>query len=435
MGTETSVTPEQRINNALSLPQTRETEVITKQTELLAIINNENRTPAERVAWETNSQRVGVSLLNIYILTTGFTNSPPPSVPHALALYYNNRPSDARALFSTIRWTPPLILWGNSRGGRSLEVERSNSTPAPTPPPPATSKTTPSLPPTPPPPATDIERLREVINDSRTARLGNNSEGVKAKLFIAQASIGLMKAGLNEIYHDGANNRTESRLVNYSRSLSLGLNSTDRGTSERRAISLIDNIFGWTDGTVGIHFQTAETRSGTESNQRTRQRDQILRLCQVIIDYKEENKLSDEELATKLGLELNETKDILFCRIEQFSVEYLKNIILNNKLLTESEVDYILQEENNITTLQKARENLQDEVEILRKRLENETKNLPASLPTQEDREQLKSFLTNYRNIVEKVNTNQKDSIEIQNNEPEYEAKIEQLITKIDNWK
>ena len=48
-------------------------------------------------------------------------------------------------------------------------------------------------------------------------------------------------------------------------------------------------------------------------------------ICQKILRYQRENKLSDKLIARKTHLTLSETEDILFCRISKFTLDNLLN--------------------------------------------------------------------------------------------------------------
>ncbi|MCE8163123.1 MAG: hypothetical protein I3274_02795 [Candidatus Moeniiplasma glomeromycotorum] len=69
-------------------------------------------------------------------------------------------------------------------------------------------------------------------------------------------------------------------------------------------------------------------------------------ICEKILGYQEDNNLSDEIMARKLHLTITETKDILFCRISKFSLDYLINIA--KELFSPSEIKLTI--ENNKTS-------------------------------------------------------------------------------------
>src|ERR1044072_2807009 len=50
-------------------------------------------------------------------------------------------------------------------------------------------------------------------------------------------------------------------------------------------------------------------------------------ICQKVLRYQRENKLSDKVIALKTHLTLAETEDILFCRISKFSLDNLLNYV------------------------------------------------------------------------------------------------------------
>src|SRR3954469_2092567 len=54
------------------------------------------------------------------------------------------------------------------------------------------------------------------------------------------------------------------------------------------------------------------------------------KICKKILDYKLDNKLTREQVAEKIQLNKAETEDILFCCIEEFTLDRL--ITYTNKL-------------------------------------------------------------------------------------------------------
>ncbi|WNE41379.1 MAG: hypothetical protein AM1032_000119 [Mycoplasmataceae bacterium] len=48
-------------------------------------------------------------------------------------------------------------------------------------------------------------------------------------------------------------------------------------------------------------------------------------ICQKLIRYQRENSLSDELLSRKLHLTIEETRDILFCRLSKFNLDNFLN--------------------------------------------------------------------------------------------------------------
>ena len=47
------------------------------------------------------------------------------------------------------------------------------------------------------------------------------------------------------------------------------------------------------------------------------------RICERILNYKYDNKLTTEELTERIGLSVPETKEILFCHIHKFTLDRL----------------------------------------------------------------------------------------------------------------
>lgn len=59
-------------------------------------------------------------------------------------------------------------------------------------------------------------------------------------------------------------------------------------------------------------------------------------ICQKVIRYKRNNKLTTEQLAQKIQLSKAETEDILYCRIDYFTLDRLMDY--TNKLFSPCEV-------------------------------------------------------------------------------------------------
>ena len=64
-------------------------------------------------------------------------------------------------------------------------------------------------------------------------------------------------------------------------------------------------------------------------------------ICQEILGYKQDNKLTREQVATKMGISKAETEDILFCHIEEFTLDRLVDYA--SKLLDPIQVKVILE--------------------------------------------------------------------------------------------
>ena len=65
-------------------------------------------------------------------------------------------------------------------------------------------------------------------------------------------------------------------------------------------------------------------------------------LCEKILGYQEENKLSDTQIAKKINLNLSKTKDILFCRIEKVNSDELINAV--SSLFSPAEIKIIVEQ-------------------------------------------------------------------------------------------
>ena len=65
-------------------------------------------------------------------------------------------------------------------------------------------------------------------------------------------------------------------------------------------------------------------------------------LCQKILGYKQDNNLTRAQVADQIGLSKAETEDILFCHIEEFTLDRLMTYA--SKLLDPAEVNIIVEE-------------------------------------------------------------------------------------------
>jgi len=66
-------------------------------------------------------------------------------------------------------------------------------------------------------------------------------------------------------------------------------------------------------------------------------------LCQKILAYQQDNNLSDKEIAHRIHLTTGETKDILYCHIDYFTLDRL--ITYASRLFSTSEVKVIFEPE------------------------------------------------------------------------------------------
>ena len=64
-------------------------------------------------------------------------------------------------------------------------------------------------------------------------------------------------------------------------------------------------------------------------------------ICQEILGYKQDNKLTREQVAEKMDISKAETEDILFCHIEEFTLDRLVDYA--SKLLDPIQVKVILE--------------------------------------------------------------------------------------------
>ncbi|RHZ36487.1 hypothetical protein [endosymbiont GvMRE of Glomus versiforme] len=64
-------------------------------------------------------------------------------------------------------------------------------------------------------------------------------------------------------------------------------------------------------------------------------------ICQEILGYKSKNNLTREQVAEKMGISKAETEDILFCHIEEFTLDRL--VEYASKLLDPVQVKVILE--------------------------------------------------------------------------------------------
>jgi predicted XRE-type DNA-binding protein len=64
-------------------------------------------------------------------------------------------------------------------------------------------------------------------------------------------------------------------------------------------------------------------------------------LCEKILGYQQENNLSDKEIARKIHLTTGETRDILYCHIDYFTLDRL--ITYAGRLFSTSEIKVIIE--------------------------------------------------------------------------------------------
>ncbi|CAJ0845056.1 7994_t:CDS:2 [Entrophospora sp. SA101] len=69
-------------------------------------------------------------------------------------------------------------------------------------------------------------------------------------------------------------------------------------------------------------------------------------LCEKILGYQEDNNLTDKEIAEKIELSLNETEDILFCRIAKVGFDNLINAV--SKLFSPAEIKVIVEQKKDV---------------------------------------------------------------------------------------
>ena len=72
-------------------------------------------------------------------------------------------------------------------------------------------------------------------------------------------------------------------------------------------------------------------------------------ICQKILAYQQKHKLTDKEIAKRINLTTGETEDILFCRIDYFTLDRL--ITYANKLFEPLEMKITKAQERNIPQL------------------------------------------------------------------------------------
>jgi predicted XRE-type DNA-binding protein len=70
-------------------------------------------------------------------------------------------------------------------------------------------------------------------------------------------------------------------------------------------------------------------------------------ICQKILTYQQKHKLTDKEIAKRINLTTGETEDILFCRIDYFTLDRL--ITYANELFEPLEMKITKAQERNIT--------------------------------------------------------------------------------------
>src|SRR2546423_13884354 len=81
-------------------------------------------------------------------------------------------------------------------------------------------------------------------------------------------------------------------------------------------------------------------------------------ICQKILAYQQKHKLTDKEIAQKIHLTTGETEDILFCRIDYFTLDRL--ITYANELFEPLEMKITKAQERNIPQLINGRKKRKD---------------------------------------------------------------------------
>jgi predicted XRE-type DNA-binding protein len=67
-------------------------------------------------------------------------------------------------------------------------------------------------------------------------------------------------------------------------------------------------------------------------------------ICEKILSYQQNNKLSDKEISERIHLTTGETKDILYCHIDYFTLDRL--LTYAGHLFSPSQVKVIIEPEN-----------------------------------------------------------------------------------------
>jgi hypothetical protein len=64
-------------------------------------------------------------------------------------------------------------------------------------------------------------------------------------------------------------------------------------------------------------------------------------LCEKILSYQQDNNLSDEEIAKRIKITTGETRDILYCHIDYFTLDRLVSYACH--LFSNSEIKVIVE--------------------------------------------------------------------------------------------
>jgi len=81
-------------------------------------------------------------------------------------------------------------------------------------------------------------------------------------------------------------------------------------------------------------------------------------ICQKILAYQKKHKLTDKEVAQRINLTTGETEDILFCRIDYFTLDRLMTYA--NELFEPLEIKITKARERNISQLANGRKKRKD---------------------------------------------------------------------------
>ena len=89
-----------------------------------------------------------------------------------------------------------------------------------------------------------------------------------------------------------------------------------------------------------LEYDDADASWGLPENATTLEKAKY-ELCEKILGYQQENNLSDKEIAQKIHLTTGETRDILYCHIDYFTLDRL--ITYASRLFSQQEIKVVIE--------------------------------------------------------------------------------------------
>lgn len=110
-------------------------------------------------------------------------------------------------------------------------------------------------------------------------------------------------------------------------------NSTDQNSKKKSFQTHLQEI-------ESPEYDGADASWGLPENPTTLEKTKY-EICEKILGYQQDNNLTDEEIAKKIHLTTSETRDILYCHIDYFTLDRL--ITYAGRLFSTSEIKVIFE--------------------------------------------------------------------------------------------